>query len=953
MLHCRLELMMRHILLMLHFFDYDQDGDLDLFVLNHSDMFINSINTVSNFLDNLNEMEIEELRLHSSRMYRNDGGMKFTEVTEESKIGRPGFGLGLATADFNHDGLIDIFVANDYFIPDFLYINKGDGTFVESIKHMTNHISFFSMGCDAADFNNDGLMDIAVVDMTSEDHIKSKVSMAPMNVEYANFLTDVMKFQPQYMFNAMHMNIGNGRFSEIALMSGVAKTDWSWAPLFADFNNDGLKDYFVSNGFRRDTKDNDWAMKYDSIAKSIGGTMTESRYWDLLQMAKENKVVNYIFENTGNQTFVKKTVDWGFEVPSFSNGSAYGDLDNDGDLDLVVNNIEDEAFLYRNNSTQKNGNHFLRVQPIDNKGKSSSFHAKVTLVQGDKIQYIEINPSRGYQSSVEPVAHFGLGSNEVIDQVIIDWLDGNQSVIKKPGADQTLVINKSRSITGKTIRRRTAPIFADVTSQRKNLTFTHTENEFNDFAKEVLLPHRQSRLGPNIAVGDVNGDGLDDFFAGGAKGQGGVLYIQNQQAKFETGITSPWDKNASSEDMGALFFDADQDGDLDLYVASGGGGDFAPTDKALQDHLYINDGNGNFKDRTGNLPSMITSSSRVRVADFDKDGDADLIVGGRGIPGKYPYPANSYLLQNDNGTFTDITQSSVPDFRELGLVTDLQWVDYDGDGDLDIAVVGEWMAVNIFNNDGGKFKNVTVEMGLDKAVGWYQSIAIGDFDNDGDTDLIAGNIGKNNKFKASEKKPLHVYCNDFDNNGTTDIVLSSFYKGNKVPVRGKECSTAQMPFIKDKFPAFTDFAHATLEDIYTPEKLENSLHYEARNFNSIILINEGGQYIIRELPIEVQASPINGIVVKDFNRDGNLDMVVAGNNMTSEVETPLYDAGKGYLLLGDGKGGFRTTINSEEDGLLAVNDVKDVQYLELGPTNNPAILIANNNGRLQLYAYMN
>ncbi len=933
------------------FFDYDKDGDQDLFVMNHS---LRAFMTDPEWLVQIEKMPLEKRHEHCGNLYRNNGNNTFTDVSQQAGLLKPAFGLGLVTSDLNHDGWIDIYIANDYSTPDYLYFNLGNGTFEDNINTSTSHISYFAMGADAADFNNDGLLDLSVVDMTPADHIRNKVLMSSMDVPYFKVLTEQLKYQKQYMFNSLQVNNGYGFFSEIGLSAGVSKTEWSWAPLFADFDNDGFKDYMVTNGYRRDTKNNDWSKELEMIFKNADKETIKQKVFEQLLKAESTPVTNYIYQNNGAYQFEDKSYDWGFREPSFSNGAAYADLDQDGDLDLVISNIDKEAFVFRNNAEKISGNNFIRFKILDKSGKKPAYNSKITIYHDSKMQYAELHPVRGFQSSVEDIIHFGLNKHSKIDSVKIEWLDGTQSIITD------LKINKTHTISLQSLAMKPIPQpgynppFIDLTNRFFENHFWHQENVYDDFVKEILLPHRQSMLGPFVTVGDVNGDRFEDFFVGGAKGHAGQLYFQDPSTGFfDLTPTQTWNKDKDYEDMGTLFFDADGDTDMDLYVASGGGGDFSNTPALLQDRLYINDGKGNFKKDTKALPKMQTSSGKVKNYDFDGDGDMDLFVAGRTTPGKYPFPGNSYLLRNDNGKFTDVSDQIAPTLKNIGMVTDAVWTDFDKDGLVDLFLVGEWMPVTCFKNDGKKFTNVTDQYKLGGKTGWWSSIIAADIDNDGDEDFIAGNIGSNNKFGPSEDKPLYVYCNDFDDNGTLDIVLSKKYKGNKVPVRGKECSTAQMPFISQKFPTYQSFAESSLSDIYGDDKIEKALHYSANYFYSAFIENKGSEgFVFHELPVEAQLAPINAIIAKDFNIDGKIDLVVAGNYYQTEVETPQYDAGKGLVLQGNGDGTFKASLQINDNGLILPFDVKDLGLIYI-QNQIPAILVANNSNVLQFFGYNN
>lgn len=925
------------------FFDYDKDGDLDLLLMNHS-----VFQQMGKWLNRVRNMSSEELHDHSPNLYKNNGNNTFTNISQQAGILKPGFGLGLVTADINHDGWIDVYVSNDYFVPDYMYLNAGDGTFIEEVKNKTAHTSYFSMGVDAADFNNDGLLDLGVVDMTPGDHKRNKLLMASMNVDLFRQLTDRLNYQSQYMFNVLQVNTGDGFFSEIGLCAGLAKTDWSWAALFADFDNDGLKDYLVTNGFRKDTKNNDWRAALKKVVSNATKENKRQLKFEHLQKAESNPVTNYIYKNNGAYQFEDKSEEWGFHEPSFSNGVAYADLDLDGDLDLVINNIDKEAFVYKNNAIEKKINNFIRFKILDNSEKHPAYNAKVSIFHGAEMQYAELHPVRGYLSSVENSLHFGLGKTTEIDSLKIEWLDGSQTILTNLKANKTHRISQKNAKKKRLIKQKKKALFAKLPTSIIQPPFKHQENDFDDFASEILLPHRQSMLGPFISVGDVNGDQAEDFFIGGAKGQSGQLYIQNTDGRFVLSAKQPWEKDKESEDMGSLFFDSDADGDLDLYIASGGGGAFKINDAKLQDRLYLNDGKGNFKKAAKALPTMLNSSGQVRSADFDNDGDADLFIAGRTMPGKYPYPTDSYLLRNDKGAFTDVTDEVAPELRQFGMVTDAVWTDFDKDGLPDLFLVGEWLPVTCLKNMGGTFENHSEQYNLSDKTGWWRSIIAADFDQDGDMDFIAGNIGKNNKYQPTEEKPLHIFSNDFDENGSLDIVLSKSYNNNLVPVRGKECSTAQMPFVSDKCPTFKSFSESSLSDIYGAQKLEESLHYEANTFLSVYIENKGSEgFVFHDLPMEAQFAPINAMIAKDFDKDGLLDLVIAGNDFQTEVETPKYDAGKGLFLKGNGNGTFKTSVKVSDSGIMLPLDVKDLKLISVGEGKRAVVVVGNNDGAIE------
>ena len=922
------------------FFDADNDGDLDLFVNNYA--FINDGEALSDWYDRIETMDPVKSRKMYLRFYKNNGG-KFVDQSKEVGVDRVAFGLGLAARDFNDDGFLDVYVANDFFLPDYFFINDGKGKFTEKSKALLGHTAYFAMGMDAADVNNDLLLDMAVVDMSPSDHFRNKLLMASMDVKKFQFLKETMDFQDQYMVNAFQMGVGYGGYSEVGNLMGVSQTEWSWAVLLADFDNDGYKDYYVTNGMYRDTKNNDWRMEVMDIRDSLGAAYGSEDYFKKLIELKPDPVLNYIFKNDKGEGFKSANEEWGINTKNFSHGAAYADFDNDGDLDIVVNLLMDKAELWENKSTQQ-GKNFIRFDLRDKGNTATVLNSKISIYYGDQRQRVDHYTLRGFKSSVEPISHFGIGNTTKIDSVVINWIGGGISIINNPKINTLHTIDKSKS---KSLNRKSIQVtdiyFADVTNKTPSFSFTHEENSFDDLKKEILLPHKYSTLGPCIAIGDANGDGVDDFYLGGAKGQAGKLVFQ-QAAGFVDSEQKVIEGDKGMEDLGAKFFDADSDGDLDLYVASGGGGDIASA-ILLQDRLYINDGAGQFV-KSENLPTMPSSTKEILPIDMDNDGDYDLLVGGRNNPGAYPSKMQSYLLRNDNGKFTDVMtdemQAALP-----GMITGISIADVNGDNKIDLMVVGEWSAPKLFTGSGSNFKPVDIKSFANLS-GWWQSVVTIDLDRDGDLDFILGNISENNKFHPSESKPLIVYANDFDESGTLDIVLTKKYKGMTVPVRGKECSSEQMPFIDDKFPKYADFANSSIEEILGQENLDNAIQLMVNNFSHVALINNGNMSFTQmKLPFESQWAPIMDMVVDDFTGDKIPDVLVAGNLWDTEPETPAYDAGKGLLLRGNGDGTFKTSARIDQSGLLLNKNVKAIEQINL-IGGGKGVLVANNNDRLQL-----
>jgi len=902
------------------FFDYDNDGDLDLYIMNHPNQNKNQKKKSVGLINDL----IKAGSPDSDVMLENING-HFEDVSSKAGISNHAYGLGIAASDVNNDGYIDLYISNDYMVPDNLYMNNGDGTFTDEANSQLKHMSNYSMGNDISDFNNDGFLDIMTVDMASEDHVRSKKNMGGMNTK--KFWDAVsVGYHYQYMFNALQMNNGNGTFSDVAQIAGISKTDWSWAPLFVDFDNDGNKDLFISNGYKRDTRDNDYMNKVNHPSYKNKG------FQELLDLMPTQKIQNYIYKNNGGIKFEKKNKAWKLDIDVNSNGAAYADFDNDGDIDLVINNMETVSTIIRNDLISSNS--FIQLK-ITN-GNHVLYGTKITVVSGDKRYYQELQVTRGFQSSVDHILHFGLGKSKKVDRIEIVWPNGETAI------KEDVVLNELNILNSDIESNRALAVTSDNSFFKlytQGFDIRHKELVVNDFSSEVLLPNKMSQLGPFMSVGDANGDGLEDFYLSGSVGFSGQLMIQNKSGNFDK-KKGPWQKQRDREEMGSKFFDVDNDGDLDLYVVSGGN-EYNVKSVKLYDQLYINDGKGNFVNESNRLPFMETSGQRIAVGDYDKDGDMDIFVGGRQTPGYYPMPSRSYLLRNDNGVFSDATAESI-DLMGPGLITESIFDDFDHDGDLDLICVGEWMPISFFENNNGHFTNITEKHGFSSEVGWWSSITVGDFNNDGKNDYIVGNLGENNKFHPSQKKPLEIYCHDFDGSGTYDIVLAKYQNNTCFPVRGKQCSSEQMPFVSKKFASYDAFAVADLETIYGTEKLNDAVHYSATNFSSAILLSEGSQFRLKKLNDYAQISPINSGISFDINKDGNLDFIGIGNNYGAEVETVRYDSGTGVILLGDGKGGFKH-ISGINSGFFSNTDDKDLIKV------NDFIIISSNNKTLKRF----
>jgi enediyne biosynthesis protein E4 len=896
------------------FFDYDKDGDLDMYLVN-------------NWLETFNRNNVRPKRINgeaesTDQLFRNNGNNSFTNVSREAGILIEGYGLGVGICDINEDSWPDVYVANDFMSNDLLWINQQNGTFKNEIGSYLKHQTHNGMGVDIADFNNDALADILVVDMLPPGHTRQKMMTPGQNYDHFHMSLE-LGYEPQYMRNTLQLNRGrmpDGRilFSEISFLAGVSQTDWSWAPLFADFDNDGFKDIFIANGYRKDVTNLDFVF-FGMENNPFGTQDAREKAWrERFSAVPDVKLTNYVFRNNGTLVFEDKTKDWGVELPTFSNGAAYADFDNDGDLDLVTNNIDEEVTLFENNLNKfEEKGHFIRLTAAE----TGSMNQKIRMYAGAKVQYIELTPYRGFQSTVEHYAHFGLGSSTIADSLIIEWTDGTRLKLTAVEADTVIVYSKKEATTPQRPRGK----HREVPFVKKQLAhYKHNAANLSDIKATRTLMHELSRYGPCLAKADVNGDGLDDFFIGGESMSPSSLFIQQTDGQFSSsGLGSG---AVDYADGAARFFDADGDQDQDLYVAKA-----SPTGMTTaQAHaLYLNDGQGNFSRALDALPEIRTSASCVEAADFDGDGDLDLFVGGRIKPADYPLSPRSYLLENIHGKFVDVTRSINPALVEPGIVSSACWADINNDKRVDLVLTGEWQPIRVFQNDGRKFSEVTAIMGLKDSNGWWNCIKAADLNRDGFVDFVVGNTGKNSFFQPTVEHPVQIVAKDFDNNGSMDPIVTYFnpVEKDRFIVHNRLVLIDQIPGIKRRFETFTQYAMRPFEKVFTEEELSGAYIGSAYKLESVVLMNNAGEnFKMRDLPDIAQLSTINDILIDDVNGDGLNDIVAIGNMYAQETLFGRYNASLGEILLGDGNFNW-TEMPAAASGFVVDGDARYIEAL--------------------------
>ena len=930
------------------FFDYDKDGDLDAYILNNSNIPISGLGYAAQ-----RDVRAEDwknvpkiFRGVGDMLLRNDNG-KFTNVSDEAGIygSLIGFGLGVMISDINGDLYPDIYVSNDFYERDYLYLNNQDGTFTEDIKNWTSHLSLSAMGIDMADINNDGNIDIFITDMLPEgdQRVKSVMEFEGYNVFKLKQSKD---FYQQYIQNTLQLNNGDNTFSEVANFSGVAATDWSWAGLIFDMDNDGFKDIFVTNGINHDLTDIDFVDFFaNEIIQNMALTGRKEAIDSIINKMPIKPQPNYAYKNNGDITFSNANEDWGFEIPSMSNGAAYGDLDNDGDLDLVINNVNMETFLYKNNTETYTDNNYLKLKFEGSALNKFAIGSVVKLYYDNNIVVQELMPSRGFQSSMDYVMTIGLGTSVNIDSLRVIWPDDKTQIITNVQANQVLILKQADAseiqLPFKNEKRKTL-----LTEMSNNEYSAHKENNYSDFDYEGLIAKMLSQEGPALAIGDVNNDGNEDVYIGGSKNQSGQLYLHKGNAKLKTTSQQVFVLDAIHEDTAAAFFDVDGDGDVDLMVGSGG--NQIGEEKTYKTRLYLNDSKGNFSKSESYIPSTSKNIAVISPYDFDSDGDIDVFIGSRSVVSTYGVsPNHLFLVNNGDGTFNDATERLAYDLRDAGMVTDAIWVDVDGDSKKDLVTVSEWGTPNIYKNSGRSLSKLSSS--LDDLHGWWNVIEASDLDNDGDNDFIIGNQGNNTLYKASQENPMKMWINDFDNNGTIEQIVTRNINGRDYPIHMKKELTGQIVSLKKQNLKASEYAKKTVSELFSEEIFKNSIMKKINISESIVAINEGnGKFIIKKLPYNVQLSCVCGITCTDVNNDGFMDIIMGGNNFEFKPQYSRLDANYGDVLLNDGNLNF-TWQNHDKSGFYIKNEVKHIKQFK-DKNGKTFIFIAINDEKPKIFS---
>ena len=929
-----------------YFFDYDKDGDLDMYLVTN---VLYDPKTPIKFRPKL----LDGSAQNTDKLYRNNGNGSYTNVSKEAGILAEGWGHAACISDFNLDGWPDVYVANDFVSNDQLLINNKDGTFTDKLGEYFKHTGWNAMGTDAVDINNDGLPDLISLEMLPEGNMRKKRMLG--GNEYYNY-TNAAKFNyvHQYVRNVLQINsgktpLGHPVFSDVSFMAGVYETDWSWCPLVADFDNDGLRDLVITNGLPRDVTDLDY-ISYDNGQVGNAGNFSLAAV-DKLPIVKLNK---YSFKNLGDLHFENTSANWGFTQPAFSNGGVYVDLDNDGDLDIVMNNINENAFVYQNNLRDKT-KHQLNIN-IEGAGlNTQGIGANIHIYYGDHLQqFYEHQPARGYLSSDDARAHFGVGNILKIDSLKIVWTDSSWQVLTNISTDQTITVSQKNAMHKIAYLLFTkAPLFTEV-SKKYSIAYKPEEDDFVDYNIQPTLPHKLSQYGPGIAVGDIDNNGFEDFYVGGSSSYPGTFFMQDAKGNFTEDKDRFLQKeNILAEDMGVLFFDANNDNNLDMYIVSGSY-ELPPGNEICQDRLYLNNGKGKFLRSENALPKEVVNGSCVRGADIDGDGFIDLFVGGRVVSGAYPSAPESFIYKNVGGKFIDVTEQVCPALKTLGMVTDALWTDFDKDGKIDLIVVGEWMPVTFYKNAGTVFVQIAQEQEISKHIGWFNSIVAGDFDNDGDIDYIAGNLGTNSNYKATSKEPMTILAKDLDRNGSLDAMVFCYMKAEDstlkpFPMHTKDDLSSQLISIRKKYPTYKAFGAATMDDLWTIKDREEAIILKATDMQTSYIENKGnGKFTIKPLPPEAQTAPIFGMSTTDVDEDGNLDLLMVGNDYGMEPYSGRHDAFNGLCLKGDGNGNFKA-LSIAESGFFVHGDAKGLALIHTAK-NEDILLATENQDSIKVYA---